>query len=115
MLPQRIRIDAFAFCPHLPDADCQCRKPRLGLARQIEQALADSVDYPHSWTISDKLSDVQFGDALSTRTALIRSRYWSEDNLPCAPTFVVNSLLEAADLIRDSGGDLTTGSLTHSV
>jgi D-glycero-D-manno-heptose 1,7-bisphosphate phosphatase len=30
-------IDAFYFCPHLPDAGCTCRKPRSGM---IESATA---------------------------------------------------------------------------
>jgi D-glycero-D-manno-heptose 1,7-bisphosphate phosphatase len=31
-------IDAFYFCPHLPDEGCVCRKPNLGM---IEQACKD--------------------------------------------------------------------------
>ena len=29
------RIDHIAICPHGPDADCECRKPRPGLLLQI--------------------------------------------------------------------------------
>ena len=28
-------IDALVYCPHAPDAGCDCRKPRPGLLQQI--------------------------------------------------------------------------------
>ena len=29
------RIDKIVFCPHLPDAGCDCRKPKPGLLKQL--------------------------------------------------------------------------------
>lgn len=29
------RIDQIVFCPHLPEAACECRKPRAGLLRRL--------------------------------------------------------------------------------
>jgi D-glycero-D-manno-heptose 1,7-bisphosphate phosphatase len=62
----RTCIDAVAYCPHAPDAACDCRKPRTGMARQIERQLAAPLDYAASWTIGDKLNDEEFGRALGT-------------------------------------------------
>src|SRR5262245_12664823 len=43
------------YCPHLPEAGCDCRKPRPGLFRALERELALSVrDAPY---IGDRLSD----------------------------------------------------------
>jgi len=36
----RARIDAFYYCPHLPDEGCRCRKPRPGLLYEISERLA---------------------------------------------------------------------------
>lgn len=44
-------------CPHVPDADCSCRKPKTGM---IEQSLQDfSIDLQNSWLIGDKISDME--------------------------------------------------------
>jgi D-glycero-D-manno-heptose 1,7-bisphosphate phosphatase len=92
-------IDAIAFCPHTPADNCDCRKPKTGLARQVEEMLGDKIDYPASWTIGDKVTDLQFGAALGTRTALIRSRYWSEGSLEVTPTIIADSLHDAVNHI----------------
>src|SRR6185503_8894336 len=48
-------IDAFYFCPHLPDDGCECRKPAAGLIRNAMNDL--EIDIANSWTIGDKASD----------------------------------------------------------
>lgn len=97
---QDATIDAIAFCPHSSADSCKCRKPRPGLARQIEQQLGDAIDHFSSWTIGDKISDVAFGRAIGTRTILLRSRYWETSDLPFQPDDIADSLSEAAATIR---------------
>src|SRR5689334_2647800 len=46
------KLDAIYFCPHLPDGDCRCRKPRLGMIEAACAAL--SIDLENSWMIGDK-------------------------------------------------------------
>ena len=68
-------IDAFYYCPHLPDGkveayakECDCRKPKPGL---IERACADfDVDRRKSLMIGDKLLDVECAEAAGVRGAL---------------------------------------------
>ena len=96
-------IDAIAVCPHASDDDCDCRKPKTGMAAQIAAQLNQPIDYERSWTIGDKLSDVGFGAALGTSTALIRSRYWDVDALNVKPTLIVDSLFGAAEQITGVG------------
>lgn len=90
-------IDAVALCPHLPDDDCQCRKPRTGMAKQIEQLLGEAIDYPNSWVVGDKLSDFRFGVALGTHTALIESEYWSPTDLTSRPDIIAKTLFQAVE------------------
>jgi histidinol-phosphate phosphatase family protein len=53
------RIDAFYICPHHPDDNCSCRKPRTGL---IKKAARDfGLDLSRSYIIGDKLSDIEMG------------------------------------------------------
>lgn len=69
-------IDAFYFCPHLPDEGCKCRKPGLGM---IEAAMAEfEIDLEISWMIGDKKIDVETGHAASLSTSLVSTGYGTE-------------------------------------
>ncbi|MBC7081647.1 MAG: HAD family hydrolase [Thermoplasmatales archaeon] len=47
-----VRIDAIYFCPHKPEDNCNCRKPKTGL---IEQALKDfNIDLKNSIVVGDR-------------------------------------------------------------
>jgi D-glycero-D-manno-heptose 1,7-bisphosphate phosphatase len=96
-----VTLAAIAFCPHGRDqADCDCRKPNIGMAKQIEEKIGE-IDYGNSWTIGDKLADVGFGKKAGTHTVLLRSTYWEEKDINEneRPDIVADSLAEAADLI----------------
>lgn len=45
------------FCPHTPDAGCDCRKPNPGMFLQAKERF--SIDMPHSVMIGDKSSDIE--------------------------------------------------------
>ncbi len=96
---QGVHLDAIAYCPHNRDTgDCDCRKPKLGMAKQIEAKIGD-IDYANSWTVGDKDKDILFGKNAGTKTIIIRSKYWEEGALPAKPDAIVDSLQEAAEII----------------
>lgn len=69
-------IDAFYFCPHLPDFGCRCRKPNIGM---IESAMADfDIDIERSWMVGDKKIDVDTGLAANIKSALVLTGYGNE-------------------------------------
>lgn len=89
-------IDAFYFCPHLPDDGCNCRKPEIGLIRNAMSVF--DIDIPNSWTIGDKASDIELGMKAGTATALVLTGY-GEQELPLlrrSPDLVAADLLAAA-------------------
>ena len=49
-------IDKFYYCPHTPDENCDCRKPKPGLFLQAISEL--SIDAQSSWMIGDNDSDI---------------------------------------------------------
>ena len=68
-------IDAFYYCPHLPDGSvaayaktCDCRKPKPGL---IERAVRDlGIDRAASVGVGDKPRDVECAEAVGVRGVL---------------------------------------------
>jgi D-glycero-D-manno-heptose 1,7-bisphosphate phosphatase len=59
------------YCPHLPDAGCECRKPLPGMFRALERELGLSVEgAPY---IGDRLSDVEAAEAVGARPMLVRT------------------------------------------
>lgn len=51
------KIDRVFFCPHVPDENCNCRKPKSGMYQQIAQHYNCSLnDVP---VIGDSLRDIQ--------------------------------------------------------
>ncbi|MFZ3119352.1 MAG: D-glycero-beta-D-manno-heptose 1,7-bisphosphate 7-phosphatase, partial [Variovorax sp.] len=55
------RVDAIFYCPHSPDEDCGCRKPKPGLFLQIGERYG--VDLANVPTAGDSLRDLQAGAA----------------------------------------------------
>lgn len=99
---QNARLDAIYFCPHAPENDCVCRKPKTGM---IRQALVDfSIDLENSWVIGDKAIDVELGFNAGTKTALVLTGYGisEREKLSEKPDFVAGNLLEAAEKIIGS-------------
>ena len=65
------RLDAYYFCPHVPDAGCHCRKPRAGM---IEQACRElDLDPTRSVMVGDRWTDVECGRAAGARGVLLRT------------------------------------------
>jgi histidinol-phosphate phosphatase family protein len=71
-----VEIDAFYYCPHLPQARsvryavrCLCRKPQPGLLRQAAREW--QIDLTQSWLIGDILDDVEAGNRASCHTVLL--------------------------------------------
>ncbi|MCC7483784.1 MAG: D-glycero-beta-D-manno-heptose 1,7-bisphosphate 7-phosphatase [Burkholderiales bacterium] len=63
------RIDAVFYCPHAQEADCECRKPRPGLLKEIAHRFNTSLeDVP---AIGDALRDLQAAAAVGARPMLV--------------------------------------------
>jgi len=63
------RIDAVFFCPHTPDAGCDCRKPAAGMFHQIAQRF--SCDLRGVPAVGDSLRDLQAAVAAGATPILV--------------------------------------------
>jgi len=62
-------VDRVIVCPHRPEEDCFCRKPRPGM---LLQAAADmGIDLSRSYLIGDATTDMQAGLAVGCQCFLV--------------------------------------------
>ena len=86
------------YCPHGPEDNCECRKPKIGM---ITQAIGDfDIDLNKSWLIGDKISDIQTAINSNIKNSiLIKSSYQKEDDEKIA-SFTAYSLSDTINIIR---------------
>ena len=63
------KIDAVYYCPHHPDAGCECRKPKPGMLKRAAQE--HNIDLSSAYFIGDVLTDIQAGRRAGTTTCLV--------------------------------------------
>jgi D-glycero-D-manno-heptose 1,7-bisphosphate phosphatase len=63
------RIDAIFLCPHRPEDDCACRKPKPGLLFQIGRRM--NVDLAEVPVVGDSLRDLQAAVAAGAKPVLV--------------------------------------------
>lgn len=59
-------VDGFYYCPHKPDENCDCRKPKPGLL--LKAACELNIDLKSSWFIGNNDSDVQAGSSVGCKS-----------------------------------------------
>ena len=65
------RVDHIAICPHGPDDDCNCRKPKPGLLMQIAQHFG--LPLQGVAVVGDSERDLQAAVAVGARPILVRT------------------------------------------
>ena len=94
-------IEYIAYCPHAPEKNCKCRKPKTGLLEEIEQEL--DVDLKGKYFIGDKETDILAGKDHGCIPLLIKTGGYGEKVLGtenCPPDdHRFNDLFEAAEFI----------------
>jgi D-glycero-D-manno-heptose 1,7-bisphosphate phosphatase len=94
------RIDAVFYCPHANDADCECRKPKPGMLREIARRF--NVDLAGVANVGDALRDLQAAAAVGAQPYLVLTgkgeKTAEAGGLP-EGTVVVADLAQAVDRI----------------
>ncbi len=67
-----VSIDGIEFCPHGPDDQCDCRKPKAGMYLAIakKENLSDCSDI---LVVGDSLRDLQAAQSVNAKPFLVRS------------------------------------------
>jgi D-glycero-D-manno-heptose 1,7-bisphosphate phosphatase len=101
LVGEGVRLDGVYVCPHLPDDDCACRKPRLGLMEKAAKDLGFRLE--DSIVIGDKACDIEMGRAAGALTFLVRTGYGTQAENEAAADFVIDDLAAATAAIRVLG------------
>jgi D,D-heptose 1,7-bisphosphate phosphatase len=92
---QGVLIIAEYFCPHNPEDNCKCRKPKTGM---LEQAAKDfNLDLKECWMIGDKSLDIAAGKNAGCRTIHILTGHITSPLKEA--NFFTKDMIEAADYI----------------
>ncbi len=84
LAPFGVTLAGIEVCPHGPDTECDCRKPRPGMLRKAAREL--NVDLARSFMAGDKPGDVAAGRAAGCRTLFIGRAAACPEADHCAPT-----------------------------
>ena len=96
-----VLIDKIYYCPHSPDDNCECRKPKTGLFDLARRQF--NIDYAKSWMIGDKSSDIQAGKNIGASTIQVLTGYAGEEPgaIKVEADFIADDLYEAVEIIKN--------------
>lgn len=108
--PLNAKIDHIEFCPHAPDDNCLCRKPKPGMLQAIQQHF--NADLSQTYFVGDTLSDLSTADHAKAKFALVKTgkggrilnQVLASDTHKNTPVF--NNLAHFVDVFIDNGGTL---------
>jgi len=86
------RIDAILFCPHAPDDDCSCRKPKPGMLHSLMDRL--NIELNGVPLVGDSLRDVQTAMVVGATPVLVKSGHGTQ-------TLEENKHLDSVEVYAD--------------
>jgi D-glycero-D-manno-heptose 1,7-bisphosphate phosphatase len=96
---QNIHITDVLFCPHNPNSNCNCRKPKPGML--LSAKLKYNIDMEKSWLIGDNENDIKAANfAGITSTILVRSGH-PIDEYNSSAKYFLDSIQNIGNVITD--------------
>lgn len=92
---QNIRLDKIYYCPHRPQDNCRCRKPKLGMLLDAVKDFRISLN--DGWLIGDDDKDVVLGRSANVKTIKLGKKVAAD--LKLQPNFYARDLMEAVNII----------------
>ncbi|MDP2750156.1 MAG: D-glycero-beta-D-manno-heptose 1,7-bisphosphate 7-phosphatase [Nanoarchaeota archaeon] len=96
LVGEGIVIDDTFYCPHSPEENCECRKPKPKMI--LDAAEKHNIDLSKSWMIGDKEADVQCGKNAGCKTIFVKIEKEKERSDGGAD-IIVKDLYEAVEKI----------------
>jgi D-glycero-D-manno-heptose 1,7-bisphosphate phosphatase len=87
-------VDAIYYCPHHPDDNCACRKPKPALILRAARELA--IDLKKSFVVGDMSKDIEAGKAAGCYTILIGR---PADAAQCSPDACISGISDVTPVV----------------
>ncbi len=97
------RIDRIIYCPHRPEDQCDCRKPRPGMLLQVAHEM--DIELSQSYLVGDATTDIEAGHRVGCRNFLVLTGQGMEQLVPALHVpgghslTIARNLAEVADYI----------------
>jgi D-glycero-D-manno-heptose 1,7-bisphosphate phosphatase len=89
-------LDVF-HCPHLPDSNCNCRKPKPGML--LEAKYKHNIDMQNSWLIGDREVDIIAANSSGiTNTILVKSGH-KINEVDSNAKYILESIYQSNEVI----------------
>jgi len=87
------------YCPHHPDANCNCRKPEIGMLEKA--SVVYDFDLSESWVIGDHTVDIKAGNRARAQTIQLLTGVSTESDPSgqAQPDYRAENLLEATEIV----------------
>lgn len=92
---EKAHVDAVYYCPHHPNDNCECRKPRAALL--IKAAVELGVSLHDSYVVGDKQSDIALSSQVKCKPILVLTGYGLNE-LQTIEQWIVKPVYIATDL-----------------
>ena len=92
-----VKIEKTYVCPHKPEDNCQCRKPKTKLIKQAEKEF--DIDLKKSFMIGDKAVDVEMGHNAGCKSILVLTGNGMKEKENTKADYVARDLVDAAEWI----------------
>ncbi|TSC88523.1 MAG: histidinol phosphatase and related phosphatase [Microgenomates group bacterium Gr01-1014_7] len=100
LLKNGVVLDDIYYCPHTPEDDCLCRKPKTKLVEQARDK--HNFDPKLCFVIGDNKGDIELGKNIGATTILVRTGYGKQiENDELSPDYVVDNLEAVLPIIKN--------------
>ena len=100
-------INHIFYCPHGPNDNCDCRKPKPGLYIQLQELLGNNYSLKNVPSLGDSIRDLQAAKAAGAQPVLVRTgkgklseRLLNQNQLQNTPIY--NSLADYTKQLLDN-------------
>ena len=92
-----IKIKKIYYCPHKPDDNCKCRKPKTKFLKDAEKKF--NINLRESYVIGDMKSDFELGKNAGCKTIHVLTGHGIKHKNEVKPNYFARDLLDAAKWI----------------
>lgn len=100
-LGSTIKFTGIFYCTHLPEENCDCRKPKIGSIKKAEELVVKKYgawDKDNSFFIGDSMLDVETAKVCGIKSILVfsgREKCDNQNQWNLKPDFTAENLLDA--------------------